>query len=468
MFAGVGDIPATGPDTIDGGDGNDTILGNVGNDSLIGGTGNDYIDGAYEDDTILGGEGDDTLYGGDGVDLFIVEDGFGNDVITGGEGGVDFDTIDLSGLSGPATVTYTGDEAGTITDGIDTITFSEIEKVILTNSDDVVDGHADSASMDIDGGSGSDTIVGWNGADSISGGSGDDYISGGSEDDTVYGGDGNDTIDVGAGNDLAFGDAGNDLLIDPSVGNRASTLHGGTGDDTIVMGIGNVAAEYYGDDDADTFVSGTDLSRSTIEGGEGGVDFDTIDLSGLSGPATVTYTGDEAGTITDGIDTITFSGIEKVILTNSDDVVDGTADSASMDIDGDAGNDSILGGAGNDTLYGGDGNDTLLGGANNDLISGDSGADSLSGGDGNDTIFGDLPFEDFNGTPTGWVDMATGDAVTSTYTLNTGDNILGRFGTDAVGGVEKTFDLSPDATEATINFDFVKLDTWDEAGGGWQ
>ncbi len=120
-------------------------------------------------------------------------------------------------------------------------------------------------------------------------------------------------------------------------------------------------------------------------------------LSNMTGPATVTYTGDEAGTITDGIDTITFSEIERVILNDSDDVVNGTADSAGLNISGGAGNDSIDGGTGNDFIdghddddfiLGGDGDDTLLGGAGNDTIAGGAGADSISGGLGDDFLAG--------------------------------------------------------------------------------
>ena len=62
----------------------------------------------------IGTPDDDTLYGGDGADSFVIEDGFGTDTIFGGTGNDDLDTVDLSGISGGVTVTFTGSEQGTL------------------------------------------------------------------------------------------------------------------------------------------------------------------------------------------------------------------------------------------------------------------------------------------------------------------------------------------------------------------
>ncbi|MFD1156429.1 calcium-binding protein [Roseovarius aestuarii] len=115
-----------GEDSIDGGAGDDSIYGDAGNDTMSGGDGTGYgdsidasattdgteIETGGGDDTITGGQGDDRLLGEDDADTFIVEDNFGND------------TIDLTNLSGPVTVTYSGEEAGTITDGTYSSKFS--------------------------------------------------------------------------------------------------------------------------------------------------------------------------------------------------------------------------------------------------------------------------------------------------------------------------------------------------------
>ncbi|MEL7099718.1 MAG: Hint domain-containing protein [Pseudomonadota bacterium] len=203
-----------GDDTVYGGAGHDTITNSDGDDSLDGGSGDDSIVATGGEDTLRGGTGDDTMKGGEDADTFIIEDDFGNDVITGGEGttdstDVDYDTIDLSALSGAVTLTWTGDEAGTITDGVHTITFSEIEAVIATEQDDLIDASDDTAGVDIDAGGGNDKIVGGGGDDTIDGGAGNDAILGGGGDDTFVfeAGDGSDTIlDFNFGNTGALGD----------------------------------------------------------------------------------------------------------------------------------------------------------------------------------------------------------------------------------------------------------------------
>ena len=123
-----------GDDTISGGDDDDLIAGGAGDDELSGDAGNDTILGNEGDDVIAGGAGDDVLDGGDDSDIFVVEDGPGNDTIVGGEGGDDQDIIDLTDLSEPFEVEFTGDESGTITVGDDVIEFSEIEAILTGNA----------------------------------------------------------------------------------------------------------------------------------------------------------------------------------------------------------------------------------------------------------------------------------------------------------------------------------------------
>ena len=392
-------------------------------------------------DTIFGGAGDDSLSGGSDGDTFVVQDGFGNDTIEGGEGGDDADVIDLSGLTGPVTVTYTGDEAGTITDGADTITFSEIEQLILSDEADVVDATSDSAGVDLDAGAGNDFIETGAGNDSILGGAGNDSIFYGDGDNTVYGGAGNDLIDEEAGNpgfignNSVFGGEGNDIVfsgwgddtIDGGEGNDLlnsqmgdDLVQGGTGNDTIYGEGGNDTLE--GGDDADRFVIQNGFGNDVIVGGEGGTDDDVIDLSNLNGPVTVTYTGNEEGTITDGTDTITFSEIERFTLTDHDDSVDGSV--VWDGVGGDNPGIDVEAGGGNDTIIGGNGGDTIDGGTGNDSIYGDYGDDSLIGGDGDDTIHG--------GTAVG------------------NDTILGGDGNDSIDGGSQADTLHGDAGDDTI------------------
>ena len=342
-----------GVDSIEGGIGNDTIDGGANTDFLFGGAGDDLIidtGGVLSDDTIEGGSGNDTiggglredsLSGGDDADTFLLEDSFGADTIVGGEGGTDSDIVDASGVTLTGiNVQYSASETGTISDGTDTANFSEIEQFVLTDQDDTVNGFLSTDPLTLDGRDGDDILAGGQSADSILGGAGTDILGGNDGSDTLEGGDGQDVIN---------GDAGADSIL------------GGADADTIVLTNG--------------------FGADTIAGGEtataGGTDDDTLDASLVTGPVTVTYGGPEAGTLTDGADTLGFSEMEALLLTDGDDVVDGALDTAGMNVDAGDGADTVTGGSGVDTLLGGLGADSLTGGA---------GADSLVGGAGADTI----------------------------------------------------------------------------------
>lgn len=137
--------------------------------------------------------------------------------------------------------------------------------------DDLVYGGAGNDTLH--GGAGNDTMHGDEGDDLLTGDQGDDQLFGGAGDDTLLGGDGADSLDGGEGDDLLEGGASND------------TLSGGAGQDTMLGG-----------DDRDTFTNIT--QGDYIDGGEGGDDYDVLDLSG-SGPIRIDYDPDnvENGTI---------------------------------------------------------------------------------------------------------------------------------------------------------------------------
>lgn len=125
-----------GNDTLVAGGGNDTLYGEAGNDSLDGGGGNDLIEGGDGDDRIDGGwndvGGEDTLYGGAGNDK--LQGGKGdqaNDVLTGGEGA---DTFYFA-VEGNDDDEYRGFGVDIITDfevGVDKINVVDVHDV---NSD---------------------------------------------------------------------------------------------------------------------------------------------------------------------------------------------------------------------------------------------------------------------------------------------------------------------------------------------
>ncbi|MCC1495158.1 calcium-binding protein, partial [Cognatishimia sp. F0-27] len=301
--------------------------------------------------------GNDSVSGGDGADTLVLEDGFGTDTLTGGEGGADNDLIDLSVVSVGATVTFTGNEAGTITDGTSTASFAETERLTLTELADSFDATADTAGTQVAAGAGDDTLTG------------------------------------GIGDDL---------------------LDGGDGADTFIV--------------LDGFASDTIL---------GGGARDTIDLSALSAPVTVTFNSDAAGTIDDGTSTLSFDGIEYLILSEGADLVDATADSLGTEIDALEGDDSVLGGSGADTVRAGDGNDTLDGAAGDDILSGDAGDDSLSGGAGDDALDGGSGSDTLLGS-TGSDSLAGGLGNDSVSGGDGADTLVleDGFGTDTLTGGE--------------------------------
>ncbi|WP_050527083.1 Hint domain-containing protein [Pseudorhodobacter aquimaris] len=323
-------------DSLIGASGDDNIHGIDGHDTIYGGLGNDYIDGGAGHDSLYGGEGDDSIRGWSGDDL--LDGGGGNDFLEDDEGN---DTI------------YGGDGD---------------DEIYIWKGDDSVFG-----------GDGRDTIEAFDdlGADTVYGGAGNDTVYGGSEDDLLYGGDGNDEMEGWTGSD---------------------TLFGGAGDDTLGSWDGDKFLD--GGDDADHFYVRENVGNTTIIGGEGGTDFDTLDFKSSSGTSGIfaTFTGNEKGSFSHygGIGTGSFEGIESISATEFDDEIDATSTKNGTTISAAGGDDTVLGGAGadlisgqagNDSITSGAGSDTIYGGDGSDWVSAGAGADSVEGGFGNDTIF---------------------------------------------------------------------------------
>ena len=171
IFGGAGD------DEISGGEGDDKLVGEEGADFIVGDGGNNlmYGDGVFGDngglspddapeagfgnDTLVSGTGNDTMFGGSGDDVFVIPEGFGNHVITGGETGeVKGDTVDAFTVTSDMTVVYTGDEAGTFTTGQSTASFTEIERLELGSGDDNVTVVTTTTGF-VNGNDGFDTLV---------------------------------------------------------------------------------------------------------------------------------------------------------------------------------------------------------------------------------------------------------------------------------------------------------------------
>ena len=427
-----------GADTLDGGADADTVFGGAGADSATGGAGDDAIFGGAGNDTLTGGTGDDTVDGGDDADRILIDAASGSDTITGGEGdtgGGDFDVLDATGEATDATVVFSAPEAGTVSYGGVTHSFSEIERVELGAGADSVTGSAGADDVDlglgadtIDAGAGNDTIgLGDDGAGAqgdgaadlvvLADGFGDDLIRGldaptPNGDGTFTGIDTFDatglTITTSTGtrpvttNDITVGDdgSGNALLTFPS------------GDSVVLEGISpaDAANPFY------LNALGFPLPDGTVEGTSGA---DIIDGS---------YEDPNDGDTPDAGDAILPGAApdDDLILAygGNDQVFAGDgADS----VDAGSGADTVYGGAGDDSLFGNSGDDLIYGGTGNDWIDTGINRDTAFGGDGDDTLM--------NGSTGGAQATLYGDAGNDTLLTGTGganDELYGGTGDDTL------------------------------------
>ncbi len=429
--------------TLEGFGGDDSIIGGSGDSYIYGGDGNDTIDGGDGSDNIYGGGGNDQLSGGSGNDNFYIDE---SDDVTNvdGEGWWDEVYFDAENTNAGVSVTYSGDNAGSYSLGDASGTFANVEMLNTTSNDDYINASASTDGELASLRSGNDTFIGSSGDDEVWAGTGDDSIEGGTGNDELVGEEGNDFLDGGTGDDTIYGDEGDDTITG---GSGNDELHGGDGNDVFNVyatadaasgdeddleaavldlgGFGEVepaiaeigeidvydpppeddapdddkveAAVMPGDDEAkDGDPAEGATNTVTIDGGAMH-DALSIDAGDYSTGATVTYTGDSAGTFETGGVSGSFTSIEEIHTTDNADHVDASAASDGATFvtgDGDDtvigsnGDDSVNAGAGNDSVTGGEGNDTLDGGSGNDTLIGGAGQDNLLGGTGDDLMMG--------------------------------------------------------------------------------
>ncbi|MFY0632806.1 MAG: Hint domain-containing protein [Vannielia sp.] len=386
-------------DVVDGQDNfNDPNQG-LNDDVIHAGAGDDIIDAGLGDDLVLGEAGDDT---------FLISGDFENDTLVGGETGeTNGDTLDTTGVTaGSMSITLSGDEAGTLTHTNGSVVFSEIENITTGGTDDLIDASATTGGVNLNTGAGDDGVIGGAGDDVVVTGEGSDNFR-------VSDGFGNDSFiageDAGGGDaDLLWAsDVTADLTVDMSATPESGTLTDGTntvtfsevelvvtgsgddtvtgssggdtfftgaGEDTIAAGTGDDGIN-AGDGD-DRIVLEDGFGNDVIVGGEGGETAgDTLDASAVTSGVTVTFSDSEAGTLSDGTDTATFSEIENFVTGAGDDTIDGTAATEGFTADAGAGSDTLTGGAGADTLLGGDDADTFYAGPGDHVQGGEGGFD---------------------------------------------------------------------------------------------
>ena len=245
----------------------------------------DHVYGPMPDHIVSGTGGDDW------IDTFYTDDPQG-DLIDAG------DAPDLS-----------DDDHVQAGDGNDT--------VLAGLGDDLVEGGA--GHDQLEGGEGNDTLYGNAGNDRMYGNDGDDVGYGGAGNDTFEGNYGSDYFEGGAGDDSILGDVGDDTLIGGagndwlrgSVGN--DSMSGGTGDDYIWSGFQDDTISLEDNFGNDT-IEMEDIDETTG---------DVLDASAVTSDLTVDLRAASAGvgTLSDGVSTAHFEGVEHLILGSGDHTI---------------------------------------------------------------------------------------------------------------------------------------------------
>lgn len=313
-----------------GGDAEGDIL--IGIENLTGShADNNYLVGSAGANRIIGNGAGDSLFGHGGDDELIVKGrfdqvsgGFGDDLIVIQDEQDFGDWDDEYTFQGVKTNAFTEIDGS---DGIDTLRFKQHTWVDYGTTN-IAEAQGVYASLiaqeftfegfhytgDTYGTNhkttgtivGIENLIGTQHGDTLVGDSGDNALTSGGGDDVVNARAGDDVVRGGAGDDLLRGKEGND------------TLDGGAGDDTI-------------------------------EGGEG---IDTVSFLDVEAIEVSLTTGNAFG---EGADIL--SGIENVIGSDGDDVIEGNADA-----------NVLSGGNGDDTIDGAGGPDILTGGAGADMF----------------------------------------------------------------------------------------------------
>lgn len=382
VLAGAGDDTVqagSGDDSVSGGTGSDSLSGGAGNDTLEGGDGADTLDGGLEDDMLFGGKGDDSLEGGDGNDLIygdtdqavdltptavtitesnVTDTSNGYSVtataVGGGAGIVDYfdggmgvagavsdsDSgvtqqigYDMASGESEALLVNLDQPVSEITFGVKhlyTNTHGEVghwavynDGVLVAEGDFTEDvAGSGSASISVSGvGDFDQLVLSANIQTDLTDGSdymvsdiqftlpvvtpeaGDDSLSGGVGDDTLFGEGGADTLIGGKGSDSISADEGDDFIFAA----EGDTVDAGDDSDHITL-------MDYGESGTETL---------TINGGEGGSDWDILDFNGNMSPDSLVITSTSAdgtvsgyATLTDG-SLVNFYDIEQIVCFTS-------------------------------------------------------------------------------------------------------------------------------------------------------
>jgi Ca2+-binding RTX toxin-like protein len=406
---GKGIFQVIGFEMARGAAGGDAFTANWENLSFYGEGGADTLNGGSGDNVLEGGAGPDRLFFGDGFDYADYRsdtEGVLADirafVAAGGHAAGDTWLDAPEGLMGGA-----GNDSLGGSDGAN--------RLLGRGGDDYLSAYGGEDT--VDGGAGDDAIEGGLGADILAGGEGADRIvdtlglrlPAEAEDDaadTLLGGAGNDSMTAGGGADRLLGDADDDLLAG---GAGADHLDGGTGHDVLTDhtqqadAAGGLLGGAYAATDADTLLGGEGMDIVFASGGgdlvDGGADIDNLLMDFTGALGALVFTMRTAGASFDmtlgGVVTATVRNVETLAITAGAgrDVMNASAASFYVVLDGGDGSDVVRGGASGDVLMGSSGNDRLFGNGGDDLLVGNAGRDTMTGGAGADLFRWDVASE---------------------------------------------------------------------------
>jgi Ca2+-binding RTX toxin-like protein len=252
---------------------------------------------------------------------------------------------------------------------------------------------------------------------------------------------------LGAGDDVLSVDGTTNPGVIPAPGGIVYTAGPGNDrlDATFNQDMTLTASTFSTGGRAITF---TDLEAARLTGGNGNT---VLDASAFTGPVTL-----DGGT---GKDTVIGGSNNDVLLgVGGGDLLEGGAGNDQL-FSGNTGT-TMIGGSGDDTLNGGNGADLMFGEDGNDLLLGGNGADSMDGGTGNDTFNGGLG----NDTATGGTgtDMVIGSG-DNDWTLS--DASLTGQGTDILQSIEQA-QLTGGGKDNTLNAAGFSGQVTLDGGGG--
>lgn len=315
----------SGPNSIDGLDGDDIILGGDLADLLLGNNGDDTINGGAGDDVISGDSGNDSIQGSSG-----------NDGLFGGQGD---DTIDPG----------TGNDYIFASGGNDHLQFTGDFGLVSVNSHDYIGANNTAA------------FIGVNFNELWFSQNGDDLLA------TV----------IGTSNQVTIRNwfLSDEYKLDHIEADDGILLTSGIQSQVDITNAAGISVELITQPDASSQIPGSVTSVLAAAITTSLTDSTDVNLA-------QTLTGSANADDING-----FGGDDTISALDGDDTINGGEGADSLHADG--GDDIILGGADNDMLMGGQGHDFLNGEAGDDYLNGGHGNDTyfFSGDIGQDRIW---------------------------------------------------------------------------------